>query len=155
MGEWLPVSTLKHRGITFSGHSQTWGNHLQWLLSNMGEWLPVSTLKHTGIAFSGHSQTWGNHLQWLLSKMGESLPVAILKHGGIASSGYCVTFPKDINEPAQILRKLHREINVHRQDKNESSKEFLCGVTYSTVCLTMVIRKSPYSFQISLSVLKG
>ena len=51
----------------------------------------------------------------------------MLKHGGIASSGHCVTFPQEINEPAQIFLRLPEEIKiikVRKQGKNDTSKDF-------------------------------
>ena len=51
----------------------------------------------------------------------------MLKHGGIASSGHCVTFPQEINEPAQIFPRLHEEIKiikVRKQGKTDTSKDF-------------------------------
>ena len=30
----------------------------------------------------------------------------MLKHGGIPANGHCVTFPQNVNEPAQILPNL-------------------------------------------------
>lgn len=49
--------------------------------------------------------------------------VLLLKHGGIGSSGHCVTFPQEVNEPAQIFLRLPSEIhilNVYKQGKNET-----------------------------------
>ena len=65
--------------------------------------------------------------QQLICRIAPAIHVHLLKHGGIASSGHCVTFPQDVNEPAQILPKLPHEINVlkvRRQGKNDSAKEF-------------------------------
>ena len=41
--------------------------------------------------------------QQLISRISPFINVHMLKHGGIASSGYCVTFPQEINEPAQFF----------------------------------------------------
>ena len=65
--------------------------------------------------------------QQLICRIAPSIHVHMLRHGGIASSGHCVTFPQDINEPAQILPKLPQEINiikVRRQGRNETNKDF-------------------------------
>lgn len=51
----------------------------------------------------------------------------MLKHGVIASSGHCVTFPQEINEPAQIFPRLPEEIKiikVRKQGKTDTSKDF-------------------------------
>lgn len=44
--------------------------------------------------------------------MAFQVQVHMLKHGGINSSGHCVTFPQNIDEPAQIFPRLPTEINV-------------------------------------------
>lgn len=51
----------------------------------------------------------------------------MLNHGGIASSGHCVTFPQEINEPANIFPRLPQEIQiikVKKQGKNDTCREF-------------------------------
>ena len=63
----------------------------------------------------------------LICRIAPAIHVHMLKHGGIASSGHCVTFPQEVNEPAQILPRLPEEINVvkvRKQGKNDTSKEF-------------------------------
>ncbi|KAK3104656.1 hypothetical protein FSP39_007268 [Pinctada imbricata] len=65
--------------------------------------------------------------QQLICRISPCINVHLLKHGGIGSSGHCVTFPQDINEPAQIFPRLPKEINiikVCRQGKNNTSKTF-------------------------------
>ena len=65
--------------------------------------------------------------QQLICRISPAIHVHMLKHGGIASSGHCVTFPQDVNEPAQIFPQLPHEINiirVRKTGKNDSSKEF-------------------------------
>jgi hypothetical protein len=42
----------------------------------------------------------------------------MLKHGGVASSGHCVTFPQEINQPAQIFPRLSPEIEILKVRKN-------------------------------------
>ena len=51
----------------------------------------------------------------------------MLKHGGVASSGHCVTFPQEINQPAQIFPRLPPEIEilkVRKKGRNDTSKDF-------------------------------
>ena len=65
--------------------------------------------------------------QQLICKISPCINVHMLKHGGIASSGHCVTFPQDINEPAQIFPRLPEEINiikVRKRGRNDTSKDF-------------------------------
>ena len=65
--------------------------------------------------------------QQLISRIAPAIHVHMLKHGGIASSGHCVTFPQDVNEPAQILPKLPHEINIiklRKTGRNNTNKEF-------------------------------
>ena len=65
--------------------------------------------------------------QQLISRISPCMNVHLLKHGGIASSGHCVTFPQEVNEPAQIFPRLPEEINiikVRKQGQNGTSKEF-------------------------------
>ena len=66
--------------------------------------------------------------QQLISRISPCINVHLLKHGGIASSGHCVTFPQEINEPAQIFPRLPSEINiikVKKIGKNNTCKEFI------------------------------
>ena len=65
--------------------------------------------------------------QQLISRISPCINVHLLKHGGIGSSGHCVTFPQNVNEPAQIFPRLPSEISVikvRKQGKNDTSKEF-------------------------------
>ena len=65
--------------------------------------------------------------QQLICRISPCINVHMLKHGGVASSGHCVTFPQEINEPAQIFPRLPQEVNiikVRKQGKNETSKDF-------------------------------
>ena len=65
--------------------------------------------------------------QQLICNFSPCINLHMLKHGGIASSGHCVTFPREINEPAQIFPRLPEEIKiikVQKQDKNDTSKDF-------------------------------
>ena len=66
--------------------------------------------------------------QQLICRISPCINIHMLKHGGIASSGHCVTFPQEINEPAQIFPRLPHEVNiikVRKQGKNHTSKEFI------------------------------
>ena len=52
----------------------------------------------------------------------------MLNHGGIGSSGHCVTFPQEVNEPANIYPRLPKEIEVlkvRNQGQNDTSKDFV------------------------------
>ena len=63
--------------------------------------------------------------QQLICRISPCLNVHMLKHGGIASSDHCVTFPQEVNEPAQIFPRRPNEINlirVRKMGKNESSR---------------------------------
>lgn len=63
--------------------------------------------------------------QQLICRIAPCINVHLLKHGGIGSSGHCVTFPQEVNEPAQIFPRLPSEIHilkVCKQGKNETSK---------------------------------
>ncbi|KAH3864566.1 hypothetical protein DPMN_027585 [Dreissena polymorpha] len=65
--------------------------------------------------------------QQLICRISPCIHVHMLKHGGIASSGHCVTFPQEINEPAQICPSLPNEIStlkVRKLSLKHSSKEF-------------------------------
>ena len=65
--------------------------------------------------------------QQLISKISPCINVHLLKHGGIGSTGHCVTFPQEVNEPAQIFPRLPQEINiikVRKQGKNDTTKDF-------------------------------
>ena len=65
--------------------------------------------------------------QQLISRISPCINVHMLKHGGIAASGHCVTFPQEINEPAQIFPRLPSElsiIKVRKQGRNDTSKDF-------------------------------
>ena len=65
--------------------------------------------------------------QQLISRLSPCINVHMLRHGGLASSGHCVTFPQEVNEPAQIFPRLPEEIKiirVRRQGMNNTSKEF-------------------------------
>ena len=50
--------------------------------------------------------------QQLICRISPRMNVHMLKHGGIASSGHCVTFPQDVNEPANNFPRLPNEINL-------------------------------------------
>ena len=66
-------------------------------------------------------------LEQLICRISPCINVHLLKHGVIGSSGHCVTFPQDINQPAQIFPRLPKEISIIRvgkQGKNDTSKEF-------------------------------
>ena len=63
----------------------------------------------------------------LICRISPCINVHMLKHGGIASSGHCVTFPQEVNEPAQIFPRLPNEIQMLKVRKiglNNTSKEF-------------------------------
>ena len=63
----------------------------------------------------------------LICRNSPCMNVHMLKHDGIASSGHCVTFPQDVDEPAQIFPRLPKEIQILKVKKsglNDSSKEF-------------------------------
>ena len=65
--------------------------------------------------------------QQLIARISPCINVHLLKHGGIASRGHCVTFPQNVNEPAQIFPRLPKElqiIRVRKQGKNDSYKDF-------------------------------
>ena len=65
--------------------------------------------------------------QQLICRIAPTISIHLLKHGGIAANGHCVTFPQEVNEPAQILPKLPKEIKIIRVRKrgaNDTSKEF-------------------------------
>ena len=65
--------------------------------------------------------------QQLIARISPCIHIHMLKHGGIASSGHCVTFPQEINEPAQIFPRLPQEIDivkVRKYGKNDTSKDF-------------------------------
>ena len=52
----------------------------------------------------------------------------MLNHGGIGSSGHYVTFPQEVNEPANIFPRLPKEIEVlkvKRQGQNDTSEDFV------------------------------
>jgi hypothetical protein len=60
--------------------------------------------------------------QQLICRIAPCINVHLLKHGGIASSSHCVTFPQEVNEPAQIFPRLPSEMHilkVCKQGKNE------------------------------------
>jgi hypothetical protein len=56
--------------------------------------------------------------QQLICRISPCLNVHMLKHGGIASSDHCVTFPQEVNEPAQIFPRRPNEINLIRVRKS-------------------------------------
>lgn len=65
--------------------------------------------------------------QQLFCRIAPCINVHLIKHGGIGSSGHCVTFPQEVNEPAQISPRLPSEIHilkVCKQGKNDTSKNF-------------------------------
>lgn len=65
--------------------------------------------------------------QKLIARISPSINMHMLKHGGIASSGHCITFPQNINEPAQIFPRFPKEIQlirVGKQGKNDTCKDF-------------------------------
>lgn len=66
--------------------------------------------------------------QQLISRISPCINVHLLNHGGIASSGHCVTFPQEVNEPANIFPRLPKEIEVlkvKRKGQNDTSKNFV------------------------------
>jgi len=65
--------------------------------------------------------------QMLIARLTPTVHVHMLKHGGIASSGHCFAFPQAVQEPATILPRLPREVDiirVRRQGKDDTHKEF-------------------------------
>ena len=65
--------------------------------------------------------------QQLICRIAPLMHIHMLKHGGIAANGHCVTFPQNVNEPAQILPRLPQDISmlrVRRLGSNDTSKEF-------------------------------
>jgi hypothetical protein len=65
--------------------------------------------------------------QQLICRIASVTLVHMLKHGGIAPNGHCVTFPQDVNEPANILPQLPKELKmicVRKIGANNTSKEF-------------------------------
>ena len=66
--------------------------------------------------------------QQLISRISPCINVHLLNHGGIASSGHCVTFPQEVNEPAKLVPRLPKEIEVPKvknQGQNDTSKDFV------------------------------
>jgi hypothetical protein len=66
--------------------------------------------------------------QQLISRISPCINVHLLNHGGIGSSGYCVTFPQEVNEPAKIVPRLPKEIEVlkvKKQGQNDTSQYFV------------------------------
>ena len=51
--------------------------------------------------------------QQFISRISPCINVHLLNHGGIGSSGHCVTFPQEVNEPANIFPRLPKGIDVH------------------------------------------
>ena len=81
------------------------------------------TLKMFSFKLKDLSLTEQQHI----SRNAPAIHVHMLMHEGIASSGNCVTFPQDVNEPAQILPKLPQEINIiklRKTGRNNTNKEF-------------------------------
>ena len=62
----------------------------------------------------------------------------MLKHRGIASSGHWVTFPQDVNEPAQILPKLPHEINIIKLRKTEKKIILIKSFGYIGILFNML-----------------
>ena len=65
--------------------------------------------------------------QQLISRLAPVINIHMLKHGGIAANGHCVTFTQNVNEPAQILPQLPKDIKiirVRRKGANDTSKDF-------------------------------
>ena len=50
--------------------------------------------------------------QQLIARISPCINIYMLKYGGISSSGHCVTFPLDVNEPAQIFPRLPSEVSI-------------------------------------------
>jgi hypothetical protein len=50
--------------------------------------------------------------QQLIRRIAPVILVHMLKHGGIAANGHYVTFPQDVNEPANILPQLPKELKM-------------------------------------------
>ena len=50
--------------------------------------------------------------QQLIARISPCINIYMLKYGGISSSGHCVTFPQDVNEPAQIFPRLPSEVSI-------------------------------------------
>ena len=46
----------------------------------------------------------------LISRISPCINVHLLNHGGIGSSGHCVTFPQEVNEPANICHRLPKKL---------------------------------------------
>ena len=66
--------------------------------------------------------------QQLISRISPCINVHLLDHGGIGSNGQCVTFPQEVNEPAKIVPRLPKEIEVlkvKKQGQNDTSKYFV------------------------------
>ena len=65
--------------------------------------------------------------QMLIARLAPTVHVHMLKHGGIASRGHCIAFPQAVQEPATILPRLPREVDiirVKRQGKDDTHKDF-------------------------------
>lgn len=65
--------------------------------------------------------------QMLIARLAPTVHEHMLKHGGIASRGHCIAFPQAVQEPASILPRHPREvdiIHVRRQGKDDSHKDF-------------------------------
>ena len=64
--------------------------------------------------------------QQMICRILPCIQIHMLKHGGLGSRGHCVTFPQNVNQPAQIFPCLPYEINiikVCRQGRNDTSKD--------------------------------
>jgi hypothetical protein len=65
--------------------------------------------------------------QQLICKIAPAIQLHMLKHGGIAANGHCVTFSQAIDQPAQILPRLPKDINIikmRKKGRNDTSKDF-------------------------------
>ena len=56
--------------------------------------------------------------QQLICRIAPVMHIHMLKHGGIAANGHCVTFPQNVDEPAQILPQLPSEIKNNTGSEN-------------------------------------
>ncbi|XP_070537019.1 uncharacterized protein [Ptychodera flava] len=92
--------------------------------------------------------------QQLICRIAPTMSVHLLGHGGIAANGHCVTFPQEVNEPAKILPKLPKEINiirVRKLGKNETSKEFNIRRNIVQAALTWLKDNNPAYEDIMIS----
>ena len=63
--------------------------------------------------------------QMLIARLAPTVHVHMLQHEGIASRGHCIAFPQAVQEPATVLPRLPREVDiirVRRQGKDEARR---------------------------------